>query len=301
MEHTLLALFALLLNAIIGGPRSLYLTLGADKLTHLPALCLRGIERRLNRSHRSPAQRYQRGWIMLVAALLCAVAAGLLIEQTPAIVHIALIAALLPMRSSYDLANEVRRQLKAGNKEAAHQAFKGTLWRHHAMLDEHGLARAAIELLAMHFSEKIVSPLLWYIVGGLPGFFCISVITLLEETLTRPTDEEKHFSRPSHQLHRWAHLIPALLASLLWIVTCFITRGKVIRQLDYRLRSPSAITLSAAAAALNVSLGGPSSSYATGTWYGTGTARTTQRDISRALWMYVVLQLVLFVLIGLYA
>ncbi len=310
MERALLILCALLVNALFGGPRSLHEWLGLGRLTRMPAQGVRDIERRLNRENRSSKARVIRGWVVAWFAVFACIAFGMLLswifQGDMQFGEVLLLAFLLPFRSSWNMASAIRRYLRANNLQAARQVLEHTAWRHHAKLDDHGLARAAVEILAVHFSEKIVAPVLFYILFGLPGFFISRIIYIMQETLVRPTESEQAFAHGAKRLHYILHYVPARITALLWICAAiFIPSaqfGDSAAQISKGIfgESPQDVSLLSAASVLNVALGGPTSAYMHEGWVGPGTARVSDADMGRASRAYLLLHLLLFCFIGLF-
>lgn len=310
MEHTLLILSALLLNAVLGGPSRVYSILGLARLARLPAQGIREIERRLNREHRTVKERVIRGWVFALFVIFACIAFGMLIDwilqDEWQFVEILLLAALLPARSTWKCASAVAGGLRRGSLNEARRALAGTVWRHHARLDEHGVARAAIETLAVHFSDKMVGPALFYLLFGLPGLFVSKSIYLMQETLVRPTQNEEAFAHASQQLHFFLHYIPARIAAMLWLCAAIFLPYANMKEATEQVvngmfgERPQDVAVLSAAAVLRVSLGGPGSVYVHEGWVGAGSARASQADIRRAQRAFILLHVLLFCFIGLF-
>lgn len=307
-SRILLALCALLLNAALGGPRAFYAALGARRPLRFAAAWVRDVERRLNREHRSAGEREMRGALLagtvLALALIFGWACGWAFRSNLRFVELLLLTLALPVRPAWDLASSIGKSLQAGNVTAARAALEDTPWKHHALLDEPGLARAGIETLAVGFSEKIVAPLLYYALFGLPGLFMAKAITFLHEQL--PSSAAKaEFGQAAGWLHTALHWLPARLAALLWMVAAlFLPSGrwkKSSAQIAAALavETPRALALLSAGAALSLSLGGPGSAYSGGRWHGAGSVKASPADLRRALYLFALLHLLLSVPLGL--
>jgi adenosylcobinamide-phosphate synthase len=310
MDHTLIVLSALLVNLLFGGFSSVYQRLGLSALTHLPAQGVRDIERRLNREHRSVEERIMRGWVFaLFSGAACIILGTLLswiLEDEWQIAEIILLAILLPLRGTWKIASAIRSALLKGKLNDARRALAGTVWKHHAKLDEHGVSRAAIEMIAVHFSEKIVAPVLFYLLFGLPGFFVSKTIYLMQETLVRPTESEQAFAKAAHTLHFILHYLTARLTAMLWLVAAIFMPSADVKDATQQViygffgETPQDIALLGAGAVLRLSLGGPTSAYVHEGWIGAGTAKATQADIGRAQRALILVQLLLFCFVGLF-
>ena len=86
------------------------------------------------------------------------------------VVAVALVAStLIAQRSLYEHVARVARALESGDLEARPRSSIAYRRPRHGELDEAGVARAAIESLAENFSDGVVAPVFWMLVGGLPG------------------------------------------------------------------------------------------------------------------------------------
>ena len=306
-DHALFLILALLLNASFGGPRALYVGLGASALARLPASVLRSLERKLNREHRSEKEREIRGMVLVAAVVVFSVFAGWslahLLMHNLSFGELLIVTLCLPVRQAIDIAGGVRKALMGGSLPMARQNFEGTPWRHHAMLDEAGLCRASIEFLVIQFSLKIVCPLFWYLLFGLSGLFMSKLIYTLHEVATGSVSAQGNFGKAAEGFHQLIHIIPAHIAALLWLVAApFIGGGRwgvAAAQLRAHTNSaPELLSLATAASVLGVTLGGPGSVYLRGKWVGTGTQRPGAADILQALYLFALLCLLLLVCLG---
>jgi adenosylcobinamide-phosphate synthase len=307
MERAVLLISALVLNAVIAGPRRWYAPLHASRLTAYPARLIRSAERKLNREHRSEGERETRGLVLVItvvtASALLGLVLGWLFQSHFGFAELLLLIFFLPVRPTWDCVAQIRRSLAAGNLPGARDALADSVWRHHALMDEYGVARAGIEMLAVHFSEKIVAPALWYLLLGLPGLLISKAIYMMQEALALPVGGHG-FGGPARKAHALLHYIPARIASILWLFAGLFLPGanpsRAAKQIGAGLitDAPQALSVRSAAAVLDVSLGGAVSVYAGQEWYGGGTARPLHTDVKRGLYAFVLLNLFAFILAG---
>ncbi len=306
MDRTLFALCALLFNAAFGGPREWYASLGLTRIALLPARGLRHFERKLNRDHRSSSEREMRGWVLLLALIAASVVMGLaggwFLQRNFHFLELVLVAVLLPVRPIWDRIDSIRNSLIQNNVAKAREAFSGTVWRHHALLDEFGLARASIEITAVDFSEKIVCPLLGYIFLGLPGLLVCRSVTLARDVLSNTPD----FAKGTRLAHGVLQYIPSRLSALLWMMTPFFLPSGRVDDAARRIApglvadAPRQLNLRAASVVGKVALGGPSSPYVPGLWLENGTLKPNRADVRRVQAAFVFLTIFLFVFVGVF-
>jgi adenosylcobinamide-phosphate synthase len=309
MERIVLVLSALIFNVIAGGAKGPYALLGISQFHLLPAAWLRNAERKLNRSHRSERERAIRGMVVVAAVVAGCVAIGWgatwMLQGNLHFIEILLLAGLLPVRQTWNCAFALHKALKAGDMAAARGCLNPSLWRHYMLLDQHALARAGIETLAVHVSEKIVAPLCWYLLLGLPGILISKSLYLMVETLGSIAGDDNHgsaFMRPAQRVYFFLHYIPARLAMGLWmIIALFWSAPKPFAMArNSAVATPQSISLSAAAHTLSLSLGGPMSVFAKNRWFGVGNPKAAVSDLRAALLFFTLIHLFLFVLLGLF-
>lgn len=311
MDRAVMIVSALLLNAAFAGPRSLYAPLKLDRVARLPASLIGKAERKLDREHRSLAEREWRGAVFLgivfVACLLSGALLGWIFSFNLQFMEILVLASLLPVRPSWDRVKQVHRYLKKNDLLAARHALDNTPWRHSALLDPVGMARAGIELLAVQFSAKIFAPCLWYCLCGLPGLFFARALYLLVETLNRPADGPEGFGKLARLVHTGLDYIPSRLAAGLWVgASYFLTSAEpaqavraIVAESRFT-RDSQSFTLMSVAHILKLSLGGPMSAYGDKRWWGSGTVKASPADVARALYLFALVHLFLFIGFGLF-
>lgn len=264
-----------------------------------------GLDRKLNRAERPAADRRLRGVLVVVVVTGLAPAVGWAIvrigQQLPFgwLAELALVISLLAQRSLFRHVRAVgvalsERGLEAGRAEVAH-----IVGRDVRQLDEHGVARAAIESCAENFSDGVVAPVFWYVLFGLPGLLAYKAVNTLDSMLGYRNERYRDFGWASARLDDALNLVPARLAGLLLSAAALAVPGArpsaglrtMLREAG-RHRSPNAGWPEAAmAGALDLSLAGPRKYpglVVDDPWIGSGTARATARDVSRALSLFTI-------------
>lgn len=296
-----MALSALILNALLAGPRPWLVRLGVLAWWQRPLSWARTLERKLNREHRSPQERRYRGFVLAFMAGFAALLAGLLLDallaQAP-FLEVLLLAGLISVRPIWDIASQVKRGLAMRDMMVARAAFAGTPVKHHALLDEFGLGRAAVEWLAVGCMSRMISPLLWYLALGLPGALISLSATLLDEAAS----SDDAFSSAIRRYGEIVHFLPARVAALLWLMASLFLPSRTTPPQAWRL--PVSVLawrpmmLGSAAATLRLSLGGPSSAFHR-EWLGNGSPKPVAADVQRARYLFALLHLLFLVALGL--
>ncbi|MDZ3838289.1 MAG: adenosylcobinamide-phosphate synthase CbiB [Rhodospirillales bacterium] len=301
VPHLVLLLAALAIDAAVGGRPGPF-----GMLPHpvrLIGALIDRLERRLNDPARSERQRRWRGGLTVL--LVCGVSGGLgwavaaMARELPVLllVELALVVSLLAQRSLFDHVRAVGRALRDGGIGSGREAVAHIVGRDVTALDEHGVARAAIESCAENFSDGVVAPVFWYAVAGLPGLLVYKATNTLDSMIGHRSERYLAFGWAAARLDDALNLIPARLAGLLLAGVAAVMPGAsgrralaVMRRDARRHRSPNAGWPEAAAAgALGLALGGPrryGEEEVADPWLGDGDTEATPEDIGRMLRLY---------------
>ncbi|WP_417513075.1 adenosylcobinamide-phosphate synthase CbiB [Minwuia sp.] len=254
----LLLAIALALDAVFGEPEWLW-----SRIPHPIVLGGRAIgwlDWRLNRQTDSARQQKINGIAAVVLIVAGGIMLGLLIEALPlADVLSAITAAiLLSHRSLVQHVEGVALGLMNGPDEGR-RAVARIVGRDPDVLDEHGVARAAIESGAENFADGIVAPAFWFVLGGLPGLIAYKLVNTADSMIGHRSEKYRHFGWAAARLDDLMNLVPARLTALLFALADLSLRGLKIAGRDARgHRSPNAGWPEAAMAAiLGLALAGP--------------------------------------------
>ena len=174
-----LALIAMVIELCLGYPQPLVRTIG-HPVTWIGGL-IGALDRALNPAPfptplagEGKLRARVRGIIAVLVVLAIVGSIALLVEREffrlPfGLLFTALIAStLIAQRSLHRHVADVAVALETKNLSAARAAVSHIVGRDTAVLDEAGVARAAIESLAENFSDAVVAPVLWLALAGLP-------------------------------------------------------------------------------------------------------------------------------------
>jgi adenosylcobinamide-phosphate synthase len=165
------------------------------------------------------------------------------------------------------------------------------------VLDEAGVARAAIESLAENFSDGVVAPILWIALGGLVGGALYKAINTADSMIGHRDERYKAFGWAAARLDDLVNLPASRLAALWLILAAALTPRASARDTAQavwrdaaRHRSPNAGWPEAAmAGALGLKLAGPriyGEALVDDAFMGSGRRDAGAADIRRALQLY---------------
>lgn len=158
--------------------------------------------------------------------------------------------------------------LKKQDIEAARTAVSMIVGRDTKVLDETGVAKAAIETVAENTSDGVIAPMLYTALGGpILGFF-YKAINTMDSMVGYKNNRYLHFGRAAAKLDDVVNYIPARVSAYLMIAVSFLAgkafNGKqayhIYKRDNRKHASPnSAQTESVCAGALGIQLAGNAS------------------------------------------
>lgn len=264
----LLAFLALIIERLAGYPDWLYRAIG-HPVTWIGVLITR-LDDRWNRIDFTGDQRREKGRnaliVLIVVAGLCGLAIQLVFGAGPTMLVTALVASALIAQSSLgDHVKAVATSLETIGLPAGRQAVSMIVGRDPDKLDNAGVCRAAIESLAENFSDGVVAPTFWMVVGGLPGAAIYKAVNTADSMIGHKNDRYLDFGRASARFDDLINLPASRLTAALVIVAALVMPGysardalSAVRRDARKHRSPNAGWAEAAfAGALGLGLNGP--------------------------------------------
>jgi adenosylcobinamide-phosphate synthase len=255
---------AMAIDAVLGWPDVLFARIG-HPVTWLGRL-IAALDQRCNREAYSPLVRRAAGAVAAAAVIALAAGVGWAVQSVVDVgwgrtMLVGVIAwPFVALRSLYDHVAAVARPLKAGDLDAARLAVAKIVGRDPALLDEAGVARAAIESLAENTSDGVVAPVFWGALFGLPGILGYKAVNTLDSMIGHRTARHESFGWAAARIDDIANFIPARVTGLLFaLVAPRPTKAASCMMQDARQhRSVNAGWPEAAmAGALGVRLSGP--------------------------------------------
>ena len=264
-----LTLAALLIEALVGYPDRLVRSIG-HPVSWIGRL-IGALERYCNRDSTEPVQRRALGIITLLLVVSVVAVVAFVIERGLLLLPFGVIGAgfvastLIAQRSLHAHVADVADALEKTGAEGGREAVSHIVGRDTAVLDEAGVARAAIESLAENFSDGVVAPVFWMLIAGLPGAAVYKAINTADSMIGHRSPRYQAFGWSAARLDDLVNLPASRLSALLIIAAAAVTKSasaaaawQAVRRDARRHRSPNAGYPEAAmAGALGLALAGP--------------------------------------------
>lgn len=261
------------------------------------------LDAQLNRPNLRPAARRWRGVLAVALLSALALAAGALLQRVFAalpfggVLEALTLAVLLAGRSLYDAVARVADALDSGGLAAGRAAVSHIVGRDPNLLDEHGVARGAIESAFENLSDGLVGPAFWYAVAGLPGAFLYKAVNTADSMLGHRTWRHEAFGWATARTDDLLNVVPARFTAVLIAAAALVLPGGdargALRAAWRDARKHKSLNAgwpeAAAAGALGLRLNGPKRYWGElrpDAWMGDGRAEATSADVRRALALY---------------
>lgn len=313
IDPLIILLLGLVLDAVVGDMPALF-----GIVPHPVAVVGRLIgflEQRLNRENRDAATRSSRGALVAgFVAVLAALAGWLVLSVTRRLaagwlIELFVVTVLVAQRSLYDHVRLVALGLEHGGVRAGRIAVSHIVGRDPDSLDEHGIARAALESLFENFADGVVAPAFWYVVAGLPGLFMAKAVNTLDSMIGHRSPRYRAFGAAAAMLDTVMNFVPARLAGMIiGLAAAFVPTAsphRSFRVMFHDARKHRSVNAGwpegAAAGALNLALAGPrryGEEMVEDAWIGGGPVQARPADIRRGLYLFVAACLIHAMLIG---
>ena len=254
-----LLLGAMTLDAVFGEPRWLW-----SRVPHPAVLMGRVIAWADGRFN--TGLRWQNGVLLVMGLVAASALLGLVIEALPLgwLWSMLGAAVLLAQKSLVQHVQAVADALRYGPGEGR-RVVAMIVGRDTRDMGAADVARAAIESAAENFSDGVIAPAFWYLVGGLPGMLIYKVINTADSMIGYRTERHEAFGWAAARLDDILNVVPARITAGLIALAGWSVRALEVVRSDARLhRSPNAGWPEAAmAGALDVALSGPRSYHGT--------------------------------------
>lgn len=171
--------------------------------------------------------------------------------------------AVLAARSLQTESMKVYDALQTDGLEAGRKAVSMIVGRDTQNLDEKGVTKAAVETIAENFSDGVVAPMFYMILGGTVAGYFYKAVNTMDSMVGYKNEKYLYFGRAAAHLDDIVNYIPARISALVMIGASFLMKldgpnaWKIfIRDRRNHASPNSAQTEAVAAGALDVMLAG---------------------------------------------
>ena len=231
MSSMIVAVVAFLIDAMIGDPRSRFHPVVL--IGNLISL----LERFLRRDTDNPLKQVIKGGALVYAVIISVTLIGLVIEISSfAIPNLAaqifiqalVLSFMISPRSLAEAGRDIYLLLETDHLDYARKKVGWIVGRDTGNLNEAEITRATVETVSENTVDGIISPLFYYVIGGLPLAIFYRAVNTMDSMLGYTNEKYFFFGRIAARLDDIANYIPARLTGILFICAAFLLR------LDYK-------------------------------------------------------------------
>ena len=236
------------------------------------------------------------------AFLFAASAASMTLSR---VVHVFLLYSLLALGDLLQHVWRIEAAVRAGDLSRARRAVSALVGRDTDQMDGAACRRAAVESLSENLTDGFVSPVFWYVLGGLPGLVLFKVVSTMDSMVGYKTPRYLRFGWCGARLDDAMNYLPAritwvVIAALAALLPAYSGRKAWtvgLRQHQFLLGPNSGWSEAATAGALERQIVGPiwlKGVQVTDLWIGDASdpPLATAADMSRAMTLVVLSGLV---------
>ena len=302
-NNLLVLILAIIADAVAGDPRWLY-----SRIPHPIVVIGHQIElldRFFNRTQYSPVTRKLFGVISILIIVSSAWLIGWLIAWScnqvsfGVVLQALIVSIFLAQNSLYQHVASVAKACKADDLVDARSQISHIVGRDPNSLDQRAIGRAAIESLSENFSDGVVAPIFWYVVGGLPALIAYKALNTSDSMIGYLTDKYADFGWCAARFDDAANFIPARLSAFIITIAAFIIPSATgnsafttaIRDAKKHRSKNAGWPEAAMAGALGIKIAGPRNYdgiLVEDAWMGDGIANVDASHIFMALRIYCV-------------
>ena len=255
-----------LLDTLIGDPRTRLhpVVLMGDLISLLEKVLYRAEDRstvKLIKGGVLVAMMIVASWLIGLAIERAALATGSLTAQI--FIEALTLAFMISPRSLADAGREIHDLLMLGNIAEARRKVGWIVGRDTDRLSEPEIVRATVETIAENTVDGIISPLFFFLIGGLPMAVAYRAANTMDSMVGYKNEKYLYFGRAAARLDDVLNWIPARLTAMLFIVSAAVLNldyknalHMVRRDADKHPSPNGGYAEAAVAGALNIRLGG---------------------------------------------
>jgi len=156
-----------------------------------------------------------------VAATFFAIVAGWI----AAAFHLFVVYSLMALGSLLRHGRRIENALRLGDLPGARHAVSQLVGRDTQTMDAGACRRAAVESLSENLTDAVISPLFWYVLGGLPLLVLFKVVSTMDSMVGYRTPQYLRFGWCGARLDDAMNYLPARITWLLLVGVAAVLPG----------------------------------------------------------------------------
>jgi adenosylcobinamide-phosphate synthase len=152
--------------------------------------------------------------LLATARLVAPIAASL--------VHVFLLYSLLALGDLVRHIWRIESAIRVGDIQGARQAVSGLVGRDTNQMDAASCRRAAVESLSENLTDGFVSPLCWYVLGGISGLLLFKVVSTMDSMVGYKSPRYLRFGWCGARLDDFMNFVPARLTWFVIVVVAAV-------------------------------------------------------------------------------
>ena len=173
---------------------------------------------------------YGGGILLFMALAFVSVSATVAVVEAAAaaskglawVLHALLLYTLLALGDLLHHVRRIERAVRSGDVPCARLAVSALVGRDTDRMDGAACRRAAVESLSENLTDGFVSPVFWYVVGGLPGLVLFKVVSTMDSMVGYKTERYLKFGWCGARLDDLMNFVPARLTWLVMTLLSFL-------------------------------------------------------------------------------
>lgn len=173
------------------------------------------------------------------------------------------LAFMISPRSLAEAGREIHDLLMVGNIAEARRKVGWIVGRDTDRLNEPEIVRATVETISENTVDGVISPLFFYLIGGLPMAMAYRAVNTMDSMIGYKNEKYLYFGRMAAKLDDFMNWLPARLTAILFITSAAVLNldyknalHMVKRDADKHPSPNGGYAEAAVAGALNIRLGG---------------------------------------------
>jgi adenosylcobinamide-phosphate synthase len=162
-------------------------------------------------------------WLPVLAGLIVLVQA--MSTRAAWLVHVLLVYALLALGDLLHHVWRIESAVRRDDIEEARRAVSALVGRDTDRMDGPACRRAGVESLSENLTDGFVSPVFWYVLGGLPGIVLFKIVSTMDSMVGYKTPEYLRFGWCGARLDDAMNYVPARLTWFLIVCVAAVSPG----------------------------------------------------------------------------